>query len=62
MSVPAPEFQTWKVWLDALLPTGQELVRDVVEHDMLGGRTVRLTGIVWGVFDAPGAVMAIVAE
>ena len=61
MRVPAPEFQTWKVWLAALFPTVQELVIDVGENAMVGGRTVRVTGIVSGVFDAPDALIVIVA-
>ena len=46
MSVPVPEFHTCKVRLDALFPCAQELVRDVVEHDITGavGMVARTSG------------------
>jgi len=46
-----------------LFPCEHEFVRDVGELAIVGGeRTVRLTGIVCGEFDEPGAFIVIVAE
>jgi len=65
VSVPPPEFQISKVWPDGLLPCVQEAV--TVEDTLSeivgagGGVTVKVIGIVCGVFDAPGAVIVIVA-
>jgi hypothetical protein len=61
--VPPPEFPTWKLWLEALLPWAAEADSDAGVKEMLGTvLTVRLTGIVCGELVAPEAVTVIVAE
>ena len=61
LRVPVPEFQTWNVWVAALHPCVHEFVRDAGEYDMAGEMTVRLTGMVCGLFDEPGSVIVIFA-
>jgi hypothetical protein len=63
LSVPPPEFHTWKVCLEAFDPLTQEGEREVGFLEMAGAAafTVRVTGMVRGVLLAPVAAMVIVA-
>ena len=64
MRVPGPEFETINVWAEAFAPAVHELVSNVGETAMVGvgERTVRVTGIVCGLFCEPCAVIVILAE
>ena len=66
VKVPPPEFLTLNVWLEALLPSVQELDKEAVPSEMLGGDdwafTVRLNGIVCGELLALESLMVMVAE
>jgi hypothetical protein len=68
LSVPVPEFHTSKAWLDAFDPFTHETVNDDGVCEIAGvlvvlaAYTIKLTGIVCGVFVAPGALIVIVVE
>jgi hypothetical protein len=62
LSVPAPKFHTWNVWAVALFPMMHEEVSEVGENAIVGGMTVRFTGMDTGLMDESVGVMVIVAE